>query len=191
MVWVPLIKRKIVCITGMPGAGKSTVAGVAELTGFEMINMGNAVREEARRQNFELSDANLGKIMLALRKKYGQSAVAELCADKIRNSNSSYFVIDGIRSTHEIDVFRKLGTVILISIQASPSTRFTFLTSRKRKDAPMDEKSFDERDVRELRVGIGEAIALADFVIANNGISVEELKRKAENFLNRVKVEKQ
>ena len=175
----------------MPGAGKSTVAGVAELIGFEMINMGNAVREEARRQNFELSDANLGKIMLALRKKYGQSAVAELCADKIRNSNSSYFVIDGIRSTREIDVFRRLGTVILISIQASPSTRFTFLTSRKRKDVPIDEKSFDERDVRELRVGIGEAIALADFVIANNGISVEDLKREAENFLNRVKVEKQ
>jgi len=175
----------------MPGAGKSTVASVAQSMGFEIINMGDAVREEARRQNLELSDANLGNLMLSLRKKYGQAAVAELCADKIRNSKSGYFVIDGIRSTYEIDVFKKLGNVIVLSIQASPSARFSFLSSRKRKDAPMNEKSFEERDSRELKVGIGEAIALADFVIVNNGITVEELKKKAEDFLNRVKVEKQ
>ena len=186
-----MVQSKIVCITGMPGAGKSTVANIAQSMGFEIINMGDAVREEVERQNLELSDVNLGNMMVALRKKYGQSAVAELCADKIRNSSSSYFVIDGIRSTHEIDVFRTLGNVVVLSIQASPSTRFSFLTSRKRKDAPMDEKLFDERDSRELKVGIGEAIALADFVIVNNGITVEKLKKKAEDFLNRAKVEKQ
>lgn len=182
--------RKIVCITGMPGAGKSTVAALAKTMGFEVINMGDVVREETRKQNLELSDANLGNVMLALRKKYGQAAVAELCADKIKNSKSSLFVIDGIRSTYEIDVFRKLGTVIILSIQASPSARFTFLTSRKRKDAPIDEKSFGERDGRELKVGVGDAIALADFVIVNNGITIEEFKKRAENFLSRVKVEK-
>jgi dephospho-CoA kinase len=171
----------------MPGAGKSTVANIAQSMSFEMINMGDAVREEARRQKLDPSDANLGKIMLALRKKYGQAAVAELCAEKIKNSKSSYFVIDGIRSTHEIDIFKKLGNVILVSIQASPSTRLSFLTSRKRKDAPMNDKSFEERDSRELKVGIGEAIALADFVIVNNGITINELKKKAEDFLNHVK----
>jgi len=93
----------------MPGAGKSTVASVAQSMGFEIINMGDAVREEARRQNLELSDANLGNLMLSLRKKYGQAAVAELCADKIRNSKSGYFVIDGIRSTYEIDELTTLG----------------------------------------------------------------------------------
>jgi len=175
----------------MPGAGKSTVASIAQSISFEMINMGDAVREEARRRNLQPSDANLGKIMLSLRRKYGKSAVAELCAEKIKNSKSSYFVVDGIRSTYEIDAFRKLGNVILLSIQASPATRFSFLTSRKRKDAPLDEKSFDSRDSRELKVGIGEAIALADFVIVNNGVTIDELKRKAEDFLRRVKEEKQ
>jgi len=37
----------------MPGAGKSTIADGLKLKGYENVNMGNAVREEAKKRNLE------------------------------------------------------------------------------------------------------------------------------------------
>ena len=174
----------------MPGAGKSTFAKVAKDMGFEVIHMGDAVREETRHQKLELTDANLGIVMLAIRKKYGKAAVAELCIEKIKRSSSNLFVIDGLRSIPEIEAFKKVGNVTVLSIHASRGTRYKFLALRKRKDAPADERTFTERDVRELKVGIGGAIALADQVIGNNSITIDEFKKRASEFLRQVKEER-
>jgi len=53
----------------MPGAGKSTIAEGLKPKGYDIINMGNAVREEATKRNLELTRSNLGKLMLELREK--------------------------------------------------------------------------------------------------------------------------
>jgi dephospho-CoA kinase len=41
-------RRLIVCLTGMPGAGKSSVASFLKEKGFAVVTMGDAVREEAK-----------------------------------------------------------------------------------------------------------------------------------------------
>ena len=46
-------KRFFVCLTGMPGAGKSSVADSLKERGFYVISMGDVVPEEARLQNME------------------------------------------------------------------------------------------------------------------------------------------
>jgi dephospho-CoA kinase len=51
----------------MPGAGKSSVASFLKEKGFEVVTMGDVVREEAERQGLEPTDINLGKMMLKLR----------------------------------------------------------------------------------------------------------------------------
>ena len=43
-----MLSKLLVCLTGMPGAGKSTIAEGLESKGYEIINLGNAVREEAK-----------------------------------------------------------------------------------------------------------------------------------------------
>jgi len=63
------LSKLIVCLTGMPGAGKSTIADGLKSKGFEIINMGDAVRAEAKKRNLEPSGQNLGKLMLELREK--------------------------------------------------------------------------------------------------------------------------
>ncbi|MEK0319421.1 MAG: AAA family ATPase, partial [Nitrosopumilus sp.] len=118
------MSKLIVCLTGMPGAGKSTIANGLKSKNFEIINMGDAVREEAKKQNLEPTGQNLGKLMLEIRKKNGLGAVAELIRDKIKNSVSKVVIIDGIRSDEEIQVLRKIGTVKLLSIHASTDTRY-------------------------------------------------------------------
>ena len=167
----------------MPGAGKSTIANGLKSKNFEIINMGDAVREEAKKRNLEPTGQNLGKLMLELREKNGQGAVAELIVDKIKNSNSNVIVIDGVRSNEEIQVLRKVGTVKLLSVHASTDTRYNFLSDRKRSDDPKNREHFDERDTREIGVGISAPIALADESISNNNLTIDELIENAYKII--------
>jgi len=48
----------MICLTGMPGAGKSTVAEAIKDEGFVLITMGDCVRMEANRKNLKLTDKN-------------------------------------------------------------------------------------------------------------------------------------
>ncbi len=95
----------------MPGAGKSTIADGLKPKGYDVINMGDAVREEATKRNLEPSRSNLGKLMLELREKNGPGAVAELIKPKIESSPSDVILIDGLRSIDEIQIIRKFGNV--------------------------------------------------------------------------------
>jgi len=167
----------------MPGAGKSTIANGLKSRNFEIINMGDAVREEAKKRNLEPTSQNLGKLMLELREKNGPGAIAELIDDKIKNSSSNVIVIDGIRSNEEIQVLRKIGTVKLLSIHASTDTRFSFLSDRGRSDDPQNRENFTERDTREISVGISTPIALADESISNNNLTIDELIENAYKII--------
>ena len=167
----------------MPGAGKSTIANGLKSKNFEIINMGDAVREEAKKRNLEPTGQNLGKLMLELREKNGLGAIAELIHDKIENSNSNVIVIDGIRSDEEIQVLRKIGKVKLLSIHASTDTRFSFLSDRGRSDDPQNRENFTERDTREISVGISTPIALADESISNNNLTIDELIENAYKII--------
>ena len=167
----------------MPGAGKSTIANGLKAKNHEIINMGDAVREEAKKRNLEPSGENLGKLMLELREKNGPGAIAELISGKIENSKSNTIIIDGVRSNEEINELRKMGTVKLLSVHASTDTRYGFLSDRGRSDDPKNRENFDERDTREIGVGISTPIALADESISNNNMTIDELIETAEKII--------
>jgi len=177
-------RRLIVCLTGMPGAGKSSVASFLKEKGFVIVTMGNAVREEAKRQGLEPTDINLGKMMLKLRQDLGPGAVGHIVEQKLaRDDSCSNVVIDGIRSIAEVDVLKKVGHVKLLAIHASQTTRFKHLKERARADAPSNDNEFAGRDKRELSVGVSEAIALANEMISNNDLTLEQLKLRAYDIV--------
>jgi dephospho-CoA kinase len=192
-----MCKRLIVCLTGMPGAGKSTVASFLKDKGFAVVTMGDVIREEAKRQGLEPTDVNLGKMMLKLRQDLGPGAVGQIVLQKLQrdhandnssggdgsNKNSSNVVIDGIRGVAEIEVLKKVGHVRLLAIHASEDTRFNYLRRRGRSDAPSDSNEFTGRDKRELSVGVSEAIALANEMISNNELTLEQLKLQAYDIV--------
>jgi dephospho-CoA kinase len=159
----------------MPGAGKSTIAEGLKSKGYDIINMGNAVRKEAKKRNLESTRSNLGKLMLELREKNGPGAIAELIKSEIELSTSNIILIDGVRSNDEIQVLRKFGIVKLLAIHASTDKRFDFLQKRGRSDDPQTKKHFEERDSRELGVGISNSIALSDYAISNIDLTKDEL----------------
>jgi dephospho-CoA kinase len=60
----------IIAITGMPGAGKSTVAGALGGVGLRRIAMGDMIREESSRRGLPLDDKNMGAVMQELRAQH-------------------------------------------------------------------------------------------------------------------------
>lgn len=177
------MSKLIVCLTGMPGAGKSTITDGLKSKGLFTLNMGDMVRKEAKKQNLEPTRQNLGKLMLELREKNGPGAVAELVKHEIDNSESKIIIIDGIRSNSEVQILKNVGTVKLLAVHASSNTRYNFLNKRGRSDDPENKQHFEERDERELKVGISDSIALADESISNNQLTKEELINSAYTII--------
>ena len=84
------MSKLVVCLTGMPGAGKSTIVSKLKEGGYETFSLGDGVRAEAKRLDLEPTGENLGKLMLNLREKNGPGAIAKLLKNSIENSASSY-----------------------------------------------------------------------------------------------------
>jgi dephospho-CoA kinase len=176
---------KIVAITGMPGAGKSTAAQALAKQGWARVVMGDVIRAEARRRGLEPDAKNTGEMMRLLRKERGDSAVAELCLEKISKLGAERVVVDGIRSMAEVEAFRKKAKVILVAVDASPERRFELLRDRGRQDDPLTHQMFDERDKRELGVGIAKAIALADETVSNQHTTPDKLASEIAKVVGR------
>jgi len=169
----------------MPGSGKSTIVSALKARGLEALNLGDGVRAEAKRRNVEPTGDNLGRLMLELREKNGPGAIAELLTEPIKNSQSKVIIIDGVRSTAEIEVLKNVGTVKLLSIEATADIRYKFLSSRGRSDDPATREKFEERDSREIGVGIGESIAISDETIVNSNITLDELTERAYKVIEK------
>ncbi|MEM1596249.1 MAG: dephospho-CoA kinase, partial [Desulfurococcaceae archaeon] len=97
-------------------------------------------------------------------------------------SDQRIVVIDGVRSMREVDVFRKHGRTVIIAIHASPQTRFRRLLERRRPGDPSSYNEFLRRDLTELGFGIGNVIAIADYMIVNE-CPPEETLNKAKSIL--------
>jgi dephospho-CoA kinase len=160
----------------MPGAGKSTAAEALTKKGWTRVVMGDVIRAETKKRGLEPDAKNTGEVMRLLRKEKGEAAVADLCLEAIEKTKSQNVVVDGIRSMAEVDAFRKKAKVLLVAVDASSARRFELLRERGRRDDPHSRAMFDERDRRELEVGIGEAIAFADETISNQHTTPDELE---------------
>jgi dephospho-CoA kinase len=183
-------KDKItVGLVGMPGSGKSLVVETAQKQGYAVVTMGDVVREETLKAGLELNPANVGKTMLEMRTKGGADIVATRNIPKIEQLSSNKVLIDGLRSLHEVDVFRKhFQEFNLLAIHASPQTRFNRLLLRGRSDDPKDWDTFLARDLRELSVGLGNAIAMSEYLVVNE-CGISETKEKVLQMLLRVEEE--
>jgi dephospho-CoA kinase len=176
---------RIVAVTGMPGAGKSTAVRGLVSAGWRLVVMGDVVREETRRRGLQPNAQNTGEVMQDLRKKLGEAAVAKLCLKSIAESGEERVVVDGVRSMAEVEEFRRSASVLLVAVHASPHRRYALLKERGRSDDPLTYEMFAKRDQRELGVGISAAIALADEVVSNEHGTPEGLSRQMTEVVDR------
>ena len=162
---------KLVGIVGMPGCGKSEAADVARSMGIPVVVMGDVIRREVKKSGLRIDQGTLREMMIDLRRKFGKGVVAERCLPLLRAlSSHKVVVVDGIRSPDEVNVFRReFPDFSIMAIHSSPKTRFRRLQERRRGDDPNTWEQFCDRDRIELGVDIGDAVALADNVVINEG----------------------
>ncbi len=174
---------RVIILTGMPGAGKEEFVQVALKAGYDVIRMGDVVREEAERQGATMDERGVGGFANKEREARGPGIWAERCLQVLGEGD---VIIDGSRSLAELEVFRRaLGSGLrLVAIHTSPEKRFHRLQRRARYDAPSDPEAFRERDMRELGWGLGSLIAMADVMIVNED-TLERFRESAFEELRR------
>ncbi|ADY01531.1 MAG: AAA family ATPase [Vulcanisaeta sp.] len=171
----------VIVITGLPGSGKTIASDVARELGLPVVIMGDIIREEAMRSGIPSSMASV-----TLRLRGGTRYIAHKTLEKAPRS-LSIVVIDGARSIREIETIEEtLSTkVILIYVVAPWRLRFERLLKRGRPDDPRTIEDFLMRDLRELKYGLGDLIARADYILVNDS-SVEEFKEKTRRILTSI-----
>ncbi|MHC1599435.1 MAG: AAA family ATPase [Candidatus Methanospirareceae archaeon] len=184
---------QILAFVGAPAAGKTEAAIVANELGIPVVTMGDVVREELRRRKLPLRDANVGRVADELREREGLDAIANRCIPLIKSitdkerkkSIKSVIVIDGIRGIAEVETFKKeFGTdFILVRIEAPLDLRYERIKTRGRGDDSLNIEEFKEREERENRWGMREAMEKADNVVKNEG-SLEEFKEQIKRILD-------
>ncbi len=175
---------RVICVTGMPAAGKEEFQTVAMELGYAVVRMGDVVRDEARRRGLPITDAAVGGMAHEERTKHGPGIWAERTIPRVLGER---VLIDGLRSPAEREVFRKAfgKDLVVFGIEASQGTRWRRVQDRKRAD---DAKTFDEfrrRDARELGWGLGEVVAAADVRIVNE-VALEEFYERVRQELRRL-----
>jgi len=172
----------VILLAGMPGAGKEEFLKVPNEKDYDIVRMGDVVREQAEMADLSEEEMSIGEFANRERKEHHDGIWADRTLIKVSKEKT---VIDGIRSVEEVSIFRSEieKDAPIVAIHSSPKTRFERLKDRGREDAPQTRKEFHERDMRELDWGLGKVIARADWMIVNEG-TLSEFQEKAEHLLD-------
>ncbi|MFH1971715.1 MAG: AAA family ATPase [Patescibacteria group bacterium] len=190
--------KKIVCIVGLCGAGKSVVADYFTEKGYQFVRFGQIVLDEVKKKKLEPNEKNERKIRENIRKKHGMGAMAILNIPKfkilIKNGN---VVGDGLYSFDEYKILKKEfgDKLIIVAVFAPPKLRYERISKRVMpksdtdlRNRPFSKKEAKNRDFAEIEnLDKGGPIAMADYTIVNTK-SLVHLKREVEKIY--LKIEK-
>ncbi len=159
---------RVICVTGMPAAGKEEFQIVAQGLGYTVVRMGDVVRDEALRRGLPITDAAVGGMAHEERRIHGAGIWAERTVPRVVGER---VLIDGLRSLVERDVFRGAfeGHLVVFGIVASQETRWERVQQRHRADDAKTFEEFRRRDERERGWGLEAVVASADVTIVNEG----------------------
>jgi dephospho-CoA kinase len=180
---------RVIGFTGMPGSGKSEAMEVAKQRGHPVVRMGDLIWEEVERQGLPRDASTVGKVANAMRESHGKDVWAVRTVERVRSvaAGKGLVLIDGIRSNHEVEVFRReLGQdFVLVAIHTDPEHRFHRMVRRGRADDSTDVGVLQARDEREMGWGIARTIALADQMLVNDG-TLDQFRGKVAALLDRM-----
>lgn len=187
-------------LTGFAGTGKDTVAGLLAETanrhGFRVFryNLSEEIKEELDRRGEDgalASRATLIQVGNELRATYENGVLAQRMAKRIlsmrptNETEPTLFVIAGIRSPFEADVFRsEWGKLFrLLAVETALEVRTGRMARRGQYHDDTDRST--QLEEADQAIGIRESLKLSDWTIENNG-SVENLRHQVEILFERI-----
>ena len=165
-----------ILITGLPGAGKTTVCGfIREITGLHSINSGDTLREYALNRGLSCeSRAEIGPVFL---NRFSDREIYHILLEQALSKHAP--IIDGVRLAVTCRQFlRENESSRVWNIQCEAQRRKLRLRTRllleghshDRIEKLLEKYRAYDRDENEIR-------SLSDLIIENNG-SFEELQKR-------------
>ncbi len=173
--------KKVFCLVGMPGSGKSAVARILSAEGYRVVRTGDVTDDEAKKQGLELNEVNERKIREGLRKLHGDDVYAKLSHPKFGEEDK--IAVDGVYNEAEWEYWaEKYPEARLVALISDTGERHNRLVSRNVR--PMDFEDAKARDEAQLvHLGMGKVLDRAHVVVENNG-SYDELKDRVLGLLD-------
>jgi dephospho-CoA kinase len=176
----------VVGVVGLPASGKGEFSRVARELSIPVVVMGDVIRQAVLEAGMPLTDENLGAMGNRLREREGMDAIASRCVPRIEAQDSPVVVIDGIRGSAEVRLFRHhFPEFCLVAIHADFQTRLQRLRGRRRSDDVTLEEDLLQRDAREQAWGLSDALSEADYTIENEG-ELDPFQEKVRALLSRL-----
>lgn len=173
----------IICITGLPGAGKSAAGRILGRMGYRVCELGDIVREMMRKQGIRITPESDKHFTIDLRRRHGKLVTVKYLLRRVNLRGKRNIVIVGVRSKAELDYLRKRAKIVTVAVVAPVRLRFKRIKKRGRPDTPRTLAKFiRDRDKKEARWGELRAIRSADYIIAGTG-TIPQLRREIEKIL--------
>jgi len=190
-------KRIYIGVVGQIAVGKGKlVEYLINKLGFTSFSLSSILHEELNKRRIkQFTRKTLQDLGDELRKKYGDSVLAERAIEKIENGElrmENKIIIEGIRNPGEIEYLKKLPHFILIGVKAKRELRFKRLLQRAKAWDPTTWNEFLTVDKRDLGVGqkksgqqVKKCLAYCDYVLINNK-DVNDFQRKVEKLMEKI-----
>jgi len=164
---------KVVCLVGMPGAGKSACVEYLEQKGWPSLYFGGITVDEVKARGLEVNEANEKMVREELRATEGAGVMAQRIIPKLNalaEEGHKVIIGDGLYSWTEYKIFKeKYGdNAIIIAITAPRKLRHERLANRPVR--PLTDEQVTAREYAEIEnIEKGGPIANADFTVVNDG----------------------
>jgi dCMP deaminase len=163
----------IIGLTGKNGSGKGEVARYLQDRGFVYYSLSDVLREEAAKEQQQVTRDILVALGNRLRSEHGPSVLAEKVFNRLDPEKN--YVIDSIRHPSEVQVFRRRTDFMLALVKAPERLRFERLRQRGRENDPRTFEDFQALEAKEAQSKtesdqqLDKAIALHDTILENTG----------------------
>lgn len=175
---------KVIVLLGLPLSGKSTHARFASKDfGIPIVETGTFVYKAVEERGLEPTPENIRQVAGECKAESDSYFTEKALAFALENyKDAPSIFMSGIKAHSEVNILKSLmgeRNIKLISFHASVDTRHSRLLNQDRiaesskmegktvEDQAMaeDKARFNLRDAKELGYGIGELIAIADYIV--------------------------
>jgi len=170
----------VIGIVGMPASGKTVVAEhLAKKAGALRIHLGDFIWSWLTRQGIKPSEETGLMASLYMWAEYGDLPVAQWAMKQMQKAKGKKLIIlDSLRTVEEARLFQvKFGDRFhILAVLASPAVRL-MREQKRARFGDLTKLEFRMRDREELRLGVGDLIALSNHYIDGNKTEAEAKKQ--------------